>query len=535
MKLNRVYEVIGGIKMRRFNITGLCVKSKHYMADTSDKIVQIIKLIEDEHYFTINRPRQYGKTTTLNLLLNHLSEEYLVLSLSFEGVSKQSYADDKSFIKMLYEKIVDELELLADEALINVIDEMKQLNDFNELSRFITKFIKSGNKEVILMIDECDDGSNNDAFLKFLGVLRKKYQRRTMGRDVTFKAVILAGVHDIKNLKYKIRGEDEEKDNSPWNIAEYFNVDLSLNELEIQSLLEDYLSEHQDIKMDVSLIASKIHYFTNGYPFLVSYLCKMVDEEFEGEDKWKIQNLEQAVNELLVRDTTNFDSLITNIEKYEDLTNLVRLILIEGVEMPFGNSAPAMRKGLMYGILARSQDNKLIIHNPIYEMKIYNYLTEKMKTNNLNLLKFPSAVQYIKTDESLDMPLILEKYSEYLEALYDDKQSNFIEDNARLLFSIFMKSIINGVGFMYREPVISDRRRLDVIITYNQFKYIVELKIWYGEAYYKKAKNQLADYLKKEKLEVGYMIVHDFRKKQHRRFSSEYLDVKGKMLGVYFV
>lgn len=520
--------------MREFNVTGTCVKSRHYMADTSKKLDQIVELIEREKYFTINLPRQYGKTTSLSLLRRNLGEKYLVLSLSFEGVSKSSYVNDQTFIKMLSERIEDELAARTDDSLMTLVDEMKRLKDFNELNRFITKFVKSCDKEIILMIDECDESTNNDVFLKFLGVLRNKYLRRIDERDVTFKSVILAGVHDIKNLKYKMRGDDE-KANSPWNIATNFKIDMSFNKAEIKSLLADYLSEHQDVKMDVEWIAKKIHYFTNGYPFLVSYLCKMIDEDFKGKDKWQIYNLEQAVNELLLIKTTHFDSLIKNIENHEDLSNLVRLILIEGKDIPYSISGPAMEKGLMYGLLARSMDHKLMIHNPIYEMKVYSYLMDRMKTESTSLLRLQPFAQYINADGSLNVMLILEKYSEYLKDLYDDKQNAFIEENARLLFSIFIKSIINGTGFMYREPVISDRRRLDVIIIYNQFKYMVELKIWYGEAYYKAAQEQLADYLEREQLEVGYMIVHDFRKKQNRRFTNETLVVKDKELKVYLV
>lgn len=284
-------------------------------------------------------------------------------------------------------KIEDELATITDDSLITLIDNMKHLKDFNELNRLITRFVKSCDKEVILMIDECDESTNNDVFLKFLSVLRNKYLRKIDGRDVTFKSVILAGVHDIKNMKYHIRGNDESA-NSPWNIAENFNVDMSFNEAEIQSLLEDYLFEDKDIKMDVELIAEKIHYFTNGYPFLVSYLCKVIDEDFEGKDKWSVHNLEQAVNELLLIKMTNFDSLINNIENHEDLASLVRLILIEGKDIPYSISDPAMEKGLMYGVLMRSKDNKLTIHNPIYEMKIYSYYSTIFQSKLSTAAKF---------------------------------------------------------------------------------------------------------------------------------------------------
>lgn len=58
-------------------------------------------------------------------------------------------------------------------------------------------------------------------------MLRNKYLGREVGKDFTFKSVILAGVYDVKSLKLKIRNKEEAKYNSPWNIAVDFNVDMS--------------------------------------------------------------------------------------------------------------------------------------------------------------------------------------------------------------------------------------------------------------------------------------------------------------------
>lgn len=52
--------------MKSFNTTAVCVPAKHYMVDISDRVQKIRKLIYKGEYFTINRARQYGKTTTLN-------------------------------------------------------------------------------------------------------------------------------------------------------------------------------------------------------------------------------------------------------------------------------------------------------------------------------------------------------------------------------------------------------------------------------------------------------------------------------------
>lgn len=54
--------------MKTFNTTAVCVPDKHYMVDISEKIEKIKELVDAGKYFTINRARQYGKTTTLAAL-----------------------------------------------------------------------------------------------------------------------------------------------------------------------------------------------------------------------------------------------------------------------------------------------------------------------------------------------------------------------------------------------------------------------------------------------------------------------------------
>lgn len=68
---------------KKFNVTGLCIPEKNYMVDISGKINTIITdYIQEGKYFTINRGRQYGKTTTLYLMEQQLKNSYLVIPLS---------------------------------------------------------------------------------------------------------------------------------------------------------------------------------------------------------------------------------------------------------------------------------------------------------------------------------------------------------------------------------------------------------------------------------------------------------------------
>jgi len=74
---------------KEFHVTGTCIPEKHYMVDISGRIEQIAAdYIDKGSYFTINRARQYGKTTVLYMLERRLRERYLVISLSFEAADE---------------------------------------------------------------------------------------------------------------------------------------------------------------------------------------------------------------------------------------------------------------------------------------------------------------------------------------------------------------------------------------------------------------------------------------------------------------
>jgi hypothetical protein len=50
-----------------------------------------------------------------------------------------------------------------------------------------------------------------------------------------------------------------------------------------------------------------------------------------------------------------------------------------------------------------------------------------------------------------------------------------------------------GNGFDFKEPQVSEEKRLDVVITYLNEKFVVELKLWHGEQYHQQGLKQLSD------------------------------------------
>lgn len=91
-------------KRKKFNTAGLCIPQYHYMADVSDKVNLIIKeYIEEEEYFTINRARQYGKTTILYLLQEYTDRSKAGSRRSPRSVKRKGEGASGSGLSLLYD------------------------------------------------------------------------------------------------------------------------------------------------------------------------------------------------------------------------------------------------------------------------------------------------------------------------------------------------------------------------------------------------------------------------------------------------
>jgi len=495
--------------MKDFNITGTCIPEEHYMVDNSKKINEIMnKLIKKKKYFTINRPRQYGKTTTMFFLKKYLSkkDEYFVIKISFEGLGETVFNTEENFVKNFVSQINRVMKFKKNKKMIEFIANYKEIKKIVELDQFVTDFIIEVNKKVILMIDEVDKSSNNQLFLNFIGMLRNKYLLRNEGEDITFYNVILAGVHDVKNMQLKLRPDQERQFNSPWNIAMNFDIDMSFDAEEISTMLKDYVKETK-VVMDIEFISKKLREYTSGYPFLVSKLCKTIDEKLD--KNFTEKGLEESIKLLLDEKNTLFDDVIKNIENNKELKNIITELILEGKEINYNRYAH--ETGILYGIL-KQNSNQVVVGNKIFELLIYNYLLARREIEKGVLLTYEFRTNFIDDAGNLDMKTVLIKFQELMKAEYRDKDKKFIEREGRLLFLAFLKPIINGEGFYFVEPETRQDNRMDVVVTYNMKKYIIELKIWHGQEKKKDGEKQLAGYLESQSEKEGYLVLYSFNK-----------------------
>ena len=161
--------------MREFNVTGSCVPHMHYMVDIAEKLAQIKKMVDSGKYFTINRARQYGKTTTRYLLEERIKNEYLVINISFEGIGDAIFQDEKNFSGEVFNLFADSFSFTDEESEKEIRGYGENIKSLKELSKAVSKFCNNQPKKVVLIIDEVDKSSNNQLFISFLAILRDKW------------------------------------------------------------------------------------------------------------------------------------------------------------------------------------------------------------------------------------------------------------------------------------------------------------------------------------------------------------------------
>lgn len=509
--------------IKEFNTTGSCNPQMHYMVDTERRFKAVESLIDKGKYFTINRARQYGKTTLLQTIRRRLSERYLVLQTSFEGVGDNPFKTENDFARMFAGLMEKTLTYSKEEDQYIAYWRSNSIVDMRSLSEAVTAFCMAYPKPVVLLIDEVDKSSDNQLFLNFLGMLRNKYLERNEGLGATFHSVVLAGVYDIKNLKLKLRPDAEKKYNSPWNIAADFNVDMTFHPEEIAQMLQDYENDHHT-GMDIQTMGEEIYKYTSGYPYLVSAICKLIDEQLERD--WTEEGIVKAVKIIVQGNNTLMDDLSKNLENYPEFREFMFSVAVNGTSYAFTLLNPMVSMGNMFSYI-QNKDGRVAIHNLVFEEALFLYFTVDYAIKNQDKLA-PFASTYIQNGH-LNMEYVVERFAQLMHEEYRESTESFVEKEGRLLFLTFLKPIINGVGFYYVEPQTRDNRRMDLVVNYSRQEFIVELKIWHGDKYEQTGREQLSEYLSIRGMDEGYLVTFDFSKNKSTA-EPQWLEVNGKRI-----
>jgi len=292
---------------------------------------------------------------------------------------------------------------------------------------------------------------------------------------------------------------------------------------EIAQMLTDY-EQDAHTGMDINAMSQEIYKYTTGYPVLVSMICKLIDEDYDRD--WTADGVLKAVKYIVTGNNTLMDDLSKNLENNPEFRQFMFSISVNSASYAYSLLNPMVNMGNMFSYI-RQKEGKVVIHNLIFEEALFSYFSIACSIKN-NVMFSAYQSTYV-VNGKLNMEYVLSRFRDLMHDEYRESTVPFLEREGRLLFLTFLKPVINGTGFYYVEPQTRDSRRMDLIVTYGQQEFVIELKIWRGEAYEQRGRDQLASYLDTRHMTEGYLVTFDFSKTPHDP-GPQWTDHRGKRI-----
>ena len=152
---------------------------------------------------------------------------------------------------------------------------------------------------------------------------------------------------------------------------------MSFSVSEIAGMLQEYEADHHT-GMDISLMSGLLYASTSGYPYLVSRLCKLIDERISGTkefpdkaDAWTRAGYLEAEKRLLTERNTLFESLVNKLTDYPQLRTVLYELLFTGKAIPYNPLNQYIDTAEMFGFVKNSNGNA-VVANRIFESVLYN-------------------------------------------------------------------------------------------------------------------------------------------------------------------
>ncbi|MDE0426940.1 MAG: AAA-like domain-containing protein [Candidatus Poribacteria bacterium] len=515
--------------MRRFGTEGRLYLEDNYVAPRTEETADFIDRIKQGKYIVLFAPRQTGKTTFFRLALDTLTTEdltYFPIQLNFEEYEELTPVD---FYGALSEDICDEVEVIfqrrrsvPSEALTQFL-QGTQITDHVAMRRFFTQLARlleehfGIRQKVVLIIDEFD-AIPQDAVKGFLRSLRRVY---LSGRTRCPHSVGIVGIKNIIQLNY-------DRSISPFNIQQEFHLPNFTLE-QVQELFAQYTEEVGQVFAPEAITA--IHKQTAGQPVLVSRFGQILTEELDipKTESITMEHFTTAHAQLLQERNTNIEHLTTNVQRDPRFERLLMRIMERDEGVPFNPRNNIIDELATYGVIKKGSDGMCEILNPIYLyciLEVFKPLVNGLEQEYLPKDGGSDFRDYLTPTGEIEMVALLDNFRDFIvRAGFRILQvpETPQESVDRHLLLAYLDAFVRRIGGMMHIEAQTGRGRMDILITHNRQKYIVETKVWRGESRYQAGKQQLAAYLKSEGVAEGYYVVFDHRKEAEPRVETETL------------
>ncbi|MDR1594976.1 MAG: AAA-like domain-containing protein, partial [Prevotellaceae bacterium] len=497
--------------MREFNTAGPCNSIEHYMIEAATRLQGVEQLIDSKKYFVIHAARQNGKTTYLQDLAKRLNAggKYYALYCSLEKA--QNVVEPERGISTIFDSLI--LSLQKTSSIPFTYDKSYEQDKKNRplvlLTLFLMNFVKTLDKPLVILFDEVDsliDGT----LISFLRQLRDGYNDRSITPFV--HSVALVGMRNIRDYKAKIRPDSETLGSaSPFNIITKSLTLQNFTKEEIVRLYNQHTDETGQVFEDdaIELVWEQ----TQGQPWLVNAIANEVIAEILQSDYTKpvtTKLVRQAIQNIILTRPTHIDSLLERLN--EDRVRSVIEPMITGKEFLDRESDDFLYTREL-GLIRVDDDAQIKPANPIYAEVIIRKLSSKAQVKLQNS-QYPYQIpRYLKQDGTIDVDYLMRDFQKFWQlnnGVWLD-MCNYPEAGPLLVMMAFLQRVVNGGGDIIRDMA-TGNGRLDLLMTYKDQKYPIELKIRYGRKYVEEGLNQTVGYMDLHCCNEGWIVVFDRRK-----------------------
>ena len=491
-----------------FNIAGPCNPVEHYMLPALDRLPEIRRLVARRQYFVIHAPRQTGKTTALQALVDEINAkgEMVALYCTLETLqnAKEPARAATTIASLLRSNAENALPDVFPVSASNgcVCESAAQYAaEALAVSDALRQLCRRAGKPLVVFFDEADC-LVGDVLISFLRQLRDGYVNRAR---VPFPASIaLVGMLDVRDYKAQIRPDGESLGQiSPFNIISEDMMLRNFTADEVRTLYAQHTAETgQPFAPDV---LEAVMDWTDGQPWLVNAIARECVEKIHGfryDETITAADIETAKETIIRRRDTHVDSLMERLREPR-VRRVVEPVIFGGTRTVSSNSED-WRFAVDLGLL-REERGVLVPSNRMYAEIIGRYLSrDEQESMMQSVPETPWA-----TADGLDMPGLMAAFQAFWRenSGADRRAYEYGEATPHLVLMAFLQRVTNGSGHIIREMALGSGR-LDLCVEFRDKRYAVEVKTsknFAGDKSYA----QLAGYLDKLGLPEGWMAIFD--------------------------
>jgi hypothetical protein len=519
-----------------FNISGPCNPEKHYMLSPSARCGDLFQLIDQELYFAIHAARQTGKTTLLIALTKQLEAmgKYHALYVSLE--SCQGLDDPEKGLPAVARSISSAWNIRRDLREIYPFKYGAYEGDFTNMVKLsIAECAEHLDKPLVVLFDEVDCLANG-TLVTFLRQIRDGYVNRAFAPFA--HSLALVGMRDVRDYKAHVRTDRETLGSaSPFNIKTKSLTLRSFTQPEVAALYAQHTEATGQAFPDE--VVQWLFEQTQGQPWLVNAVAREMIMDIGGNDpavELTQSMARQAVQNIILRRETHIDSLLERLKE----RRVQRVI--EPMMVGEADEYDPLSDDLQYVMdlgLVKSERGRVSPANPIYAEVIGRTLSYRSQYR-MDTERLPFTLQRFGTpDGGLDMSAMLEAFQQFWRENSDiwTEKYDYKEAAPHLVMMAFLQRVLNGGGHLVREFA-TGRKRMDLIVELNGFRYPVEIKLRYSDKTMDEGIGQLSGYLDTLGLSEGWLVIFDRRpdviwdnKVARRDVETE----NGKLLHVYLM